>query len=64
MKITVGNLRRIIKEVLKEETKFPGGAFGGGRLDPEDQERLANGGFLGIDDLEELDEEDSEAKNQ
>lgn len=64
MKITVGKLRRIIKEVLEEETKFPGGAFGGGPLDPEDQERLANGGFLGIDELEELDEEDRENTNQ
>ena len=61
MKLSVGNLRKIIREILAEETKFPGGAFGGGKLSPEDEERLAYQGFLGVmetDELSEVSDED------
>lgn len=68
MKITVKQLRRIIRETLEEQTKFPGGAYGGGKLSDEDQERLAYQGFLGIHE-EEIDstketEEVKEAKKK
>jgi len=63
MKITLGELRRIIRETVRQQTSKPGGVTPGwgGALDDEDQQRLAHGGFLGID---ELDEEDREDTNQ
>lgn len=61
MKITLGELKRIIKEALEEEAGFPGRGFGGGRLDPEDEERLAYQGFLDIheEELGELEEDEN-----
>lgn len=64
MKLTVGVLRKIIREILEEETKFPGGAYGGGNLSPEDQERLAYQGFLGVMEDEELKEIEDENTNE
>lgn len=48
MKITVSQLRRIIREVLSEEADVPGRwrASNGEAVDDEDLERLGQGGFL------------------
>ena len=61
MRITVGELRRIIHEVVKQQTAKPGGVVSGwgGELDDEDQERLAYGGFRGVDEADE-----DESKNE
>jgi len=69
MKITVGQLRKIIKETIRQQTSKPGSVMPGwgGRLDDEEQQRLAYGGFLGVDeiaDVDELDEDDRENTNQ
>ena len=65
MKITLKNLRKIIRETLAEQTALGVMAGGGGSLDDEDQERLAYGGFLGVQEADELEEEESsENKNQ
>jgi hypothetical protein len=59
MKLSVGKLRKIIREVLREETKFPGGAYGGGELSDEDQERLAYQGFLDVHEEENKTDENT-----
>jgi hypothetical protein len=66
MKLSVGKLRKIIREVLAEETAFPGGAHGAGKLSDEDQERLAYQGFRDIHSDEEVNmsEELEEAKKK
>lgn len=69
MKITVGQLRKIIKEAIRQQTSKPGSVMPGwgGRLDDEEQQRLAYGGFLGVDEndeVDELDEDDRENTNQ
>jgi len=69
MKITVGQLRKIIQEVVKQQTSKPGSVMPGwgGRLDDEEQQRLAYGGFLAVEEteeLDELDEDDRENTNQ
>ena len=59
-------LRRIIRNIVREQTAKPGGATmgSGGSLSPKDKERNANMGFLGVDKVEELDEEEREIKSQ
>ena len=66
MKITVGRLRKIIREVVDQQTAKPGGVTPGwgGTFDDEEEERLANSGFLGVDESEGLDEDDREDTNQ
>lgn len=48
MKITVSNLRKIIREVLEEEADVPGRwrAGNGEPVGGKDLDRLAHGGFL------------------
>lgn len=60
MKITVEQLRRIIREALEEQGWVPGRWYPGSGepVDAKDKERLGNHGFL--DGLEELDEEELE----
>jgi len=58
MKITLTQLRRLIREVLEEEADVPGRwrAASGEPIGDEDLERLGHGGFLydlEEDDLEE-----------
>jgi len=59
MKITVRQLRRIIREALEEQGWVPGRWYPGSGepVSDEDVERMGNSGFL---ELEELDEEDLE----
>lgn len=60
MKITVSQLRKIIREVVSQQTALGVMTHGGGNLDDEDQSRLAYGGFLGVDEVDEADEIDEE----
>ena len=56
MKITIRELRKIIREVVSQQAGkgvMPGW---GGKLSAVDQERLAYGGFRGIDEEENLEE--------
>jgi hypothetical protein len=57
MKITLKQLRILIREVLNQETDFPGRYRGDGEYSKEDPERLAYQGFL------DLDEEDDPRAN-
>jgi len=54
MRITISQLRRIIREVVDQQAVVPGRFIGDFDYDPEeDPERLAYGGFRGIDEVEE-----------
>lgn len=66
MKITVSQLRKIIREAIRQQTSKPGSVMPGwgGSLDDEEQQRLAYGGFLGVDEQDELAEDDSEDTNE
>jgi len=47
MKINVGQLRKIIREVLNEQGWVPGRWMPGGEpIDDEDLEKMGHGGFL------------------
>jgi hypothetical protein len=61
MKITLGRLRKIIRETVRQQTAKPGGIAPGwgGKFDDEEEERLAHGGMRGVDELEEDDREDT-----
>jgi len=53
MRITIGKLRRIIREVMDQEAVVPGRYIGDNEFSDEDPERLGYGGFLGIDEADE-----------
>ena len=55
MRISIGRLRRIIREVLDQEAVVPGRYIGDNEFSDEDPDRLAYGGFLGLDETEEED---------
>ena len=59
MKITIRQLRRIIREALEEQGWVPGRWYPGSGepVGDEDVERMGNSGFL---ELEELGEDDTE----
>lgn len=57
MKLTIRQLRRLIREALAEQADFPGRYRGDGEYSKEDPERLAHRGFL------DLDEEDDPSEN-
>ena len=62
MKLTIGRLRKIIKEILKEEAWVPGswmGNYSKKNVD-KDLQRLGSGGFLSPLDEEEDDEDDED----
>jgi len=58
MKLTIAQLRRIIRESLEEQGWVPGRWYpsSGDAVDDEDLDRLGHGGFRGEDPLEEDDE--------
>ena len=58
MKLTVRQLRKIIREAVNQQTALGVMTHGGSVLDDEDQERLAYGGFLGVDEVDEIEEDD------
>lgn len=61
MKIQLSHLRRIIKETLDEQGWVPGRWYpksAGEPLSSEDKERIANGGWLSGDELDEDDVEE------
>lgn len=55
MKLTIGKLRRIIREVMDQEAVVPGRYTGDGEYSEEDPERLGYGGFLGLDEMDDED---------
>jgi len=57
MKITLKQLRSLIREALEEEADFPGRYRGAGEYSEDDPERLAYQGML------DLDEEDDPRAN-
>ena len=63
MKITVKQLRRIIREALEEQGWVPGKWYPGSGepVDDEDLDRMGHGGFRSEEALEEDDEELEEA---
>lgn len=60
MKISVRQLRRIIREALEEQGWVPGRWYPGSGepVDAEDLDRMGHGGFRGEDPLEEDDDLD------
>jgi hypothetical protein len=65
MKITVGELRRIIKEVMSQETGMRWMASSGEPVDRDELGRLSSGGFLNVGELPDEDEdEDDKVKGE
>ena len=60
MKITIRQLRKLIREYLDQEADFPGRYRGDGEYSDEDPERLAHRGFLDLDE----DDDPNENTNQ
>lgn len=66
MKISVRQLRRLIREALREEADVPGRwrASNGEPVDSEDLERLGYGGFPSPFEEGDLDESESDGLDQ
>jgi hypothetical protein len=63
MKLTIGKLRLLIREVISQQSDVPGRYRGDGEYSEVDLERLGHGGHPSYFNYEELDEEDDPGAN-